>query len=92
MVVDGEKVKFYIAAIAGMLKVPRKKLKNGGHIRSVLNVGRGDASFGAYLLCHSIIAMSLAPKDVHENLIQFALKRGILASLGVLCTILQQII
>ncbi|CAA2993565.1 probable methyltransferase PMT9 [Olea europaea subsp. europaea] len=99
MVVDGEKIKFpgggthfhdgadkYITAIAGMLKFPGEKLNNGGHVRSVLDVGCGVASFGAYLLRHNIIAMSLAPNDVHENQIQFALERGIPATLGVLGT------
>ncbi|KAL2500115.1 putative methyltransferase PMT9 [Abeliophyllum distichum] len=99
MVVDGEKIKFpgggthfhdgadkYITAIAGMLRFPGEKLNNGGHIRSVLDVGCGVASFGAYLLRHNIIAMSLAPNDVHENQIQFALERGIPATLGVLGT------
>lgn len=99
MVVDGEKIMFpgggthfhygadiYIAAIAGMLKFPDDKLNNGGHIRNVLDVGCGVASFGAYLLRHNVIAMSLAPNDVHENQIQFALERGIPATLGVLGT------
>ncbi|KAK1295554.1 putative methyltransferase PMT9 [Acorus calamus] len=43
-------------------------------------------SFGAYLIPHNIIAMSLAPNDVHENQIQFALERGIPSALGVLGT------
>ncbi|GAB4847902.1 hypothetical protein Ancab_026962 [Ancistrocladus abbreviatus] len=62
------------------------KLNNGGNIRTVLDVGCGVASFGAYLLSHDIIAMSLAPNDVHENQIQFALERGIPSTLGVLGT------
>ncbi|XP_051141128.1 probable methyltransferase PMT9 [Andrographis paniculata] len=99
MIVDGEKIKFpgggthfhkgadkYIAAIAGMLKFPGERLDNGGRIRNVLDVGCGVASFGAYLLPLNIIAMSLAPNDVHENQIQFALERGIPATLGVLAT------
>ncbi|XP_027151527.1 probable methyltransferase PMT9 [Coffea eugenioides] len=99
MVVDGEKIRFpgggthfhygadkYIAAIAGMLKFPDEKLNNGGNIRNVLDVGCGVASFGAYLLPLDIIAMSLAPNDVHENQIQFALERGIPSTLGVLGT------
>lgn len=69
-----------------MLKFPNDKLNNGGHVRNVLDVGCGVASFGAYLLSHDIIAMSLAPNDVHENQIQFALERGIPATLGVLGT------
>lgn len=99
MVVDGEKIKFpgggthfhygadkYIVGLAQMLKFPGDKLNNGGHIRNVLDVGCGVASFGAYLLHHDIIAMSLAPNDVHENQIQFALERGIPSTLGVLGT------
>lgn len=69
-----------------MLQFPGDKLHNGGNIRNVLDVGCGVASFGAYLLPLNIIAMSLAPNDVHENQIQFALERGIPATLGVLAT------
>lgn len=99
MVVNGEKINFpgggthfhtgadkYIIAIAKMLKFPEDNLSNGGNIRNVLDVGCGVASFGAYLLPLNIIAMSLAPNDVHENQIQFALERGIPATLGVLGT------
>ena len=69
-----------------MLKFSGDKLHNGGNIRNVLDVGCGVASFGAYLLPLNIIAMPLAPNDVHENQIQFALERGIPATLGVLAT------
>ena len=69
-----------------MLKFSGDKLHNGGNIRNVLDVGCGVASFEAYLLPLNIIAMSLAPNDVHENQIQFALERGIPATLGVLAT------
>ncbi|GMH06800.1 hypothetical protein Nepgr_008640 [Nepenthes gracilis] len=99
MVVNGDKINFpgggthfhdgadkYIFALARMLKFPGDKLNNGGNIRTVLDVGCGVASFGAYLLSHNIIAMSLAPNDVHENQIQFALERGIPSTLGVLGT------
>ncbi|KAI4321173.1 hypothetical protein MLD38_034589 [Melastoma candidum] len=99
MVVNGEKINFpgggthfhdgadkYIIALARMLKLPGDKLNNGGTIRNVLDVGCGVASFGAYLLPLDIIAMSIAPNDVHENQIQFALERGIPSSLGVLGT------
>uniref|UniRef100_A0A803N850 Methyltransferase n=1 Tax=Chenopodium quinoa TaxID=63459 RepID=A0A803N850_CHEQI len=99
MVVNGEKINFpgggthfhdgadkYIIALARMLKFPGEILSNGGNIRTVLDVGCGVASFGAYLLSHDIIAMSLAPNDVHENQIQFALERGIPSTLGVLGT------
>ncbi|KAA0037599.1 putative methyltransferase PMT9 [Cucumis melo var. makuwa] len=99
MVVNGDKINFpgggthfhygadkYIIALAKMLKFPGEKLNNGGNVRNVLDVGCGVASFGAYLLSHDIIAMSLAPNDVHENQIQFALERGIPSTLGVLGT------
>ncbi|KAG0471913.1 hypothetical protein HPP92_016459 [Vanilla planifolia] len=99
MVVYGDKINFpgggthfhtgankYIAHLAQMLKFPSGNLSNGGSIRTVLDVGCGVASFGAYLLPLDIIAMSLAPNDVHENQIQFALERGIPSMLGVMGT------
>ncbi|KAJ8899326.1 hypothetical protein K2173_018300 [Erythroxylum novogranatense] len=99
MIVKGDKIAFpgggthfhhgaakYIAAMAHMLKFPNNNLNNMGRIRTVLDVGCGVASFGGYLLSSDIIAMSLAPNDVHQNQIQFALERGIPAYLGVLGT------
>ncbi|XP_028775191.1 probable methyltransferase PMT3 isoform X2 [Neltuma alba] len=99
MIVKGEKIVFpgggthfhygadkYIASMANMLNFPNNKINNGGRLRSVLDVGCGVASFGGYLLSSNVIAMSLAPNDVHENQIQFALERGIPAYLGVLGT------
>ncbi|TKW23040.1 hypothetical protein SEVIR_4G267400v4 [Setaria viridis] len=99
MVVNGDKINFpgggthfhtgadkYIVHLAQMLNFPNGKLNNGGNVRNVLDVGCGVASFGAYLLSHDVLAMSLAPNDVHENQIQFALERGIPATLGVLGT------
>uniref|UniRef100_A0A0D6R8L2 Methyltransferase n=1 Tax=Araucaria cunninghamii TaxID=56994 RepID=A0A0D6R8L2_ARACU len=99
MVVNGDKINFpgggthfhngadkYIAALARMLKIPNEHLSNAGKIRNVLDVGCGVASFGAYLLPLDIVAMSLAPNDVHQNQIQFALERGIPSTLGVLGT------
>ncbi|MCL7049111.1 hypothetical protein MKW94_001802 [Papaver nudicaule] len=99
MVVRGEKIVFpgggthfhygadkYIASLANMLNFSNNNLNNEGRVRTVLDVGCGVASFGAYLLSSDIIAMSLAPNDVHQNQIQFALERGIPAYLGVLGT------
>ncbi|KAF6154765.1 hypothetical protein GIB67_032377 [Kingdonia uniflora] len=99
MVVKGEKISFpgggthfhygadkYIALLANMLNFSKNNLNNEGRIRTVLDVGCGVASFGAYLLSSNIIAMSVAPNDVHQNQIQFALERGIPAYLGVLGT------
>ncbi|PON94779.1 putative methyltransferase PMT [Trema orientale] len=75
-----------IATEEGMLNFSNNNLNNEGRLRTVLDVGCGVASFGAYLLSSDIIAMSLAPNDVHQNQIQFALERGIPAYLGVLGT------
>ncbi|KAM0941881.1 putative S-adenosyl-L-methionine-dependent methyltransferase [Dioscorea sansibarensis] len=99
MVVKGDKIEFpgggthfhygadkYIASIANMLNFSNNILNDEGRIRTVLDVGCGVASFGGYLLSSDIIAMSLAPNDVHQNQIQFALERGIPAYLGVLGT------
>lgn len=99
MVVKGDRIVFpgggthfhygadkYIASMANMLNFPNNILNNGGNLRTVLDVGCGVASFGGYLLSSDIIAMSLAPNDVHQNQIQFALERGIPAYLGVLGT------
>ncbi|CAD5180197.1 unnamed protein product [Musa acuminata subsp. malaccensis] len=43
------------------------------------DVGCGVASFGAVLLSHNVSTMSIAPKYVHENQIQFALEHGVSA-------------
>ncbi|MQM05141.1 hypothetical protein Taro_037949 [Colocasia esculenta] len=58
----------------------------GQHTRVVLDVGCGVASFGAYLLSRNVITMSIAPKDVHENQIQFALERGVPAMVAAFAT------
>ncbi|KAH9621340.1 hypothetical protein KSS87_003860 [Heliosperma pusillum] len=69
-----------------MLNFPKNLINNKGKLRTVLDVGCGVASFGGYLLTSDVITMSLAPNDVHQNQIQFALERGIPAYLGVLGT------
>ncbi|KAL9388929.1 hypothetical protein Peur_017534 [Populus x canadensis] len=58
----------------------------GRHTRVILDVGCGVASFGGYLLDKDVITMSFAPKDEHEAQIQFALERGIPATLSVIGT------
>jgi len=101
MVVNEDKINFpgggthfhygsdkYIAALAKMLKFPNESLNNSGKVRTVLDVGCGVASFGAYLLPFDIVATSLAPNDVHQNHIHFALERGIPTTLGVLGTLI----
>ncbi|KNA10752.1 hypothetical protein SOVF_141440, partial [Spinacia oleracea] len=61
-------------------------VKWGQNIRVVLDVGCGVASFGGHLLDRDVLTMSLAPKDEHEAQIQFALERGIPATLSVIGT------
>ncbi|KZV49109.1 hypothetical protein F511_27814 [Dorcoceras hygrometricum] len=58
----------------------------GRHTRVVLDVGCGVASFGAYLFSRNVITLSVAPKDVHENQIQFALERGVPAMVAAFAT------
>ncbi|KAK9270383.1 hypothetical protein L1049_025962 [Liquidambar formosana] len=58
----------------------------GRHTRVALDVGCGVASFGAYLLQRNVTTLSVAPKDVHENQIQFALERGVPAMVAVFAT------
>ncbi|XP_022957009.1 probable methyltransferase PMT23 isoform X1 [Cucurbita moschata] len=61
-------------------------IKWGENIRVILDVGCGVASFGGYLLQKNVLTMSFAPKDEHEAQIQFALERGIPATLSVIGT------
>ncbi|XP_051116595.1 probable methyltransferase PMT11 isoform X2 [Andrographis paniculata] len=58
----------------------------GRHTRVALDIGCGVASFGAYLLSRNVIPLSIAPKDVHENQIQFALERGVPAMVAAFAT------
>ncbi|KAJ8765935.1 hypothetical protein K2173_020451 [Erythroxylum novogranatense] len=58
----------------------------GNHTRVVLDVGCGVASFGAYLLSRNVLTMSIAPKDIHEYQIQFALERGVPAMVAAFAT------
>ncbi|XP_023732042.1 probable methyltransferase PMT23 [Lactuca sativa] len=62
------------------------KIGWGKRTRVILDVGCGVASFGGYLLDKDVITMSFAPKDEHEAQIQFALERGIPATLSVIGT------
>ncbi|CAM8968070.1 unnamed protein product [Rhodiola kirilowii] len=58
----------------------------GRNTRVVLDVGCGVASFGAYLFSQNVTTLSIAPKDVHENQIQFALERGVPAMVAAFAT------
>ncbi|KAK9102080.1 hypothetical protein Sjap_019334 [Stephania japonica] len=60
-------------------------LKSGA-VRTVLDVGSGVGSFGAHLMDFNILTMSIAPRDIHEAQVQFALERGLPAMLGILST------
>ncbi|CAM8957887.1 unnamed protein product [Rhodiola kirilowii] len=52
----------------------------------VLDVGCGVPSFGAYSFSRNVTTLSIAPKDVHENQIQFALERGVPAMVAAFAT------
>ncbi|XVE81129.1 hypothetical protein DITRI_Ditri15bG0038000 [Diplodiscus trichospermus] len=73
-------VKGYIQEIKKVLPL------KSGNIRTALDVGCGVASFGAFLMDYNILTLSMAPRDIHEAQVQFALERGIPAILGVLST------
>lgn len=71
------------------IELIEKSLPNiawGKRSRVILDVGCGVASFGGYLFEKDVLTMSFAPKDVHEAQVQFALERGIPATLGVMGT------
>ncbi|KAF8765799.1 hypothetical protein HU200_008310 [Digitaria exilis] len=75
----------YIERLGNMTTNSTGDLRSAGVVQ-VLDVGCGVASFSAYLLPLGIQTMSFAPKDGHENQIQFALERGIGAMISVLAT------
>ncbi|KAK7385125.1 hypothetical protein VNO78_30836 [Psophocarpus tetragonolobus] len=58
----------------------------GHKTRVALDVGCGVASFGAFSMQRNVTTLSIAPKDVHENQIQFALERGVPAMVAVFGT------
>ncbi|XP_017977473.1 PREDICTED: probable methyltransferase PMT7 [Theobroma cacao] len=75
----------YIQRLGNMATDETGDLRSAG-VAQVLDVGCGVASFSAYLLPLNIQTMSFAPKDGHENQIQFALERGIGAMISAIAT------
>ncbi|PWA98861.1 S-adenosyl-L-methionine-dependent methyltransferase [Artemisia annua] len=75
----------YSQRLGNMITSDAGDLRSAG-VYQVLDVGCGVASFSAYLLSLNIQTMSFAPKDGHENQIQFALERGIGAMISALAT------
>lgn len=75
----------YIQRLGNMISNGTGDLRDVGVVQ-VLDVGCGVASFAAYLLELDIQTMSFAPRDEHENQIQFALERGISAMIAILGT------
>ncbi|CAN8269501.1 unnamed protein product [Cochlearia groenlandica] len=75
----------YIHRLGNMATNETGDLRSAGVVQ-VLDVGCGVASFAAYLIPLGIQTMSFAPKDGHENQIQFALERGIPAMISVVAT------
>ncbi|WCJ43484.1 S-adenosyl-L-methionine-dependent methyltransferases superfamily protein [Euphorbia peplus] len=55
----------------------------GQRTRVALDIGSGVADFGAFLLQRNVTTLTIAPKYVHENQIQFALERGVPAMVAV---------
>nr|XP_043627376.1 probable methyltransferase PMT19 [Erigeron canadensis] len=73
--------------VKGYIEILKKMVPlESGVIRTALDTGCGVASFGDSLLDYNIITMSIAPRDIHEAQVQFALERGLPAMLGVLGT------
>ncbi|KDP26221.1 hypothetical protein JCGZ_22467 [Jatropha curcas] len=75
----------YIQRLGDMITSETGDLRSAGVVQ-VLDVGCGVASFSAYLIPLDIQTMSFAPKDGHENQIQFALERGIGAMISAIAT------
>ncbi|PPE02386.1 hypothetical protein GOBAR_DD00574 [Gossypium barbadense] len=75
----------YIQRLGNITTDETGDLRSAGVVQ-VLDVGCGVASFSAYLLPLDIQTMSFAPKDGHENQIQFALERGIGAMISVIAS------
>lgn len=75
----------YIQRLGNMTTNETGDLRSAG-VSQVLDIGCGVASFSAYLLPLDIQTMSFAPKDNHENQIQFALERGIGAMIAAMGT------
>lgn len=82
----GTQFKDGVANYINFIEKTLPSIEWGRHIRVILDVGCGVASFGGYLLDKDVITMSFAPKDEHEAQIQFALERGIPATLSVIGT------
>lgn len=75
----------YIDRLGKMITNGQGSLQTAGVVQ-VLDVGCGVGSFAAFLLPLGINTMSFAPRDEHENQVQFALERGISAMLSILAT------
>ncbi|EOY17694.1 S-adenosyl-L-methionine-dependent methyltransferases superfamily protein isoform 1 [Theobroma cacao] len=82
----GTQFKNGVTSYIDFIKKTLPAIQWGKHIRVILDVGCGVASFGGFLLDKGVITMSFAPKDEHEAQIQFALERGIPAILSVIGT------
>ncbi|KAG6660747.1 hypothetical protein CIPAW_03G125700 [Carya illinoinensis] len=58
----------------------------GQMTRVGLDIDCGVADFGAFLMLHNVITLSIAQKHVHENRIQFALEQGVPAIVATFST------
>lgn len=74
-----------VCRLGNMITNDSGDLRTAGVVQ-VLDVGCGVSSFSAFLLPLGIQTMSFAPKDGHENQIQFSLERGIGAMISAIAT------
>ncbi|KAJ0493940.1 putative S-adenosyl-L-methionine-dependent methyltransferase [Helianthus annuus] len=78
---------YILKGIFVMLLIPMvPEITFGNHTRVALDVGCVVASFRANLFSRNVLTMSVAPKDVNENQIQFALERGVPAMVATFAT------
>ncbi|KAL3845482.1 hypothetical protein ACJIZ3_002885 [Penstemon smallii] len=70
---QGGTTKEYLDQISKMIP----EIAFGQHTRVALDIGCGDASFGAYMMDQNVTTLSISQKYVHDNDIQFALERGV---------------
>ncbi|GJP38270.1 hypothetical protein CLOM_g22731 [Closterium sp. NIES-68] len=82
----GTQFKYGVTKYITWLQETFPYLTFGKRIRTMLDMGCGVASFGAYLDAFHTRVLSVAPKDEHEAQVQFALERGVPALVGVMGT------
>ncbi|KAJ0960049.1 hypothetical protein J5N97_000164 [Dioscorea zingiberensis] len=80
LMVDG--VEDYAHQIAEMIGLMNESNFNEAGVRTVLDIGCGFGSFGAYLFTKQVLAMCIANYESSGSQVQITLERGIPAILG----------